>query len=77
MKPIHLILRFAGIKKIILGSSRFSGRKAADELEEYLKEGYSTVILPDGPSGPSFVPKLGVFHISLKSKIPLKGLNFS
>jgi lysophospholipid acyltransferase (LPLAT)-like uncharacterized protein len=76
MKPIHLILRFAGIKKIILGSSRFSGQKAADELVEYLKEGYSTVILPDGPSGPSFVPKLGVFHISLKSKIPIVPIKF-
>lgn len=76
MKPIHLILRFAGIKKIILGSSQFSGRKAADELVEYLKEGYSTVILPDGPSGPTFVPKLGVFHISLKSEIPIVPIKF-
>ncbi len=77
MKPIHLILRFAGIKKIILGSSRFSGRKAADELVEYLKGGYSTVILPDGPSGPPFVPKLGAFHISLKSKIPIVPIKFN
>jgi lysophospholipid acyltransferase (LPLAT)-like uncharacterized protein len=76
MKPIHLILHFAGIKKIILGSSGFSGRKAADELVESLKEGYSTVILPDGPNGPPFVPKLGAFHISLKSKVPIVPIKF-
>ena len=76
MKPIHLILYFAGIKKIILGSSRFSGRKAADELVEYLKEGYSTVLLPDGPSGPPFKPKAGVFHISLKSNVPIVPIKF-
>ena len=77
MKPIHLVLRFAGIKKIILGSTRYSGRKAADELVEYLRKGYSTVILPDGPSGPAFVPKFGVFHISLKSKVPIVPMKFN
>jgi lysophospholipid acyltransferase (LPLAT)-like uncharacterized protein len=77
MKPIHLILYFAGIKKIILGSSRFSGRKAADKLVRYLKNGYSTVILPDGPSGPAFIAKSGVFHISLKSNVPVVPIKFT
>jgi lysophospholipid acyltransferase (LPLAT)-like uncharacterized protein len=77
MKPIHLILYFAGIKKIILGSSRFSGREAANELVRDLKNGYSTVILPDGPSGPAFIPKPGVFHISLKSNVPIVPIKFN
>ena len=77
MKPIHLILYFAGIKKIILGSSGFSGREAADELVEHLKNGYSTVILPDGPNGPVFIAKSGVFHISLKSNVPVVPMKFN
>jgi lysophospholipid acyltransferase (LPLAT)-like uncharacterized protein len=76
MKPIHLILHFAGIRKIILGSTQFSGRRAADELVEYLKKGYSTVILPDGPNGPPLTPKAGVFHISLKSNVPIVPIKF-
>jgi lysophospholipid acyltransferase (LPLAT)-like uncharacterized protein len=50
MKPSHVMLRFIGVKKITLGSSGYSGKEAADQLVEYLKKGYSTVILPDGPS---------------------------
>ena len=77
MKPIHLVLIFAGAEKIILGSTRYSGQKAADELVGYLKKGHSTVIFPDGPSGPAFVPKLGVFHISLKSEVPIVPMKFN
>jgi lysophospholipid acyltransferase (LPLAT)-like uncharacterized protein len=77
MKPVHLVLRFAGMKKITLGSTRYSGRKAADELVECLRKGYSTVIMPDGPSGPAFVPKLGVFHVSLKSNVPIVPMKFN
>jgi hypothetical protein len=32
MKPSHVMLRFVGVRKLILGSSGHSGRKAADEL---------------------------------------------
>ena len=76
MKPIHLLLHFLGIKKIILGSTGHSGRKAADELVEYLKKGYSTVLLPDGPNGPSFVAKRGMLHISHKSGVPIIPIQF-
>jgi hypothetical protein len=76
MKPSHVMLRFVGVKKIILGSSGHSGRKAADELVIYLKNGYSTVILPDGPSGPPFKMKKGIFHIALQSNIPVVPIRF-
>lgn len=76
MKPSHVMLRFVGVKKIILGSSGHSGRKAADELVQYLKNGYSTVILPDGPSGPAFEMKKGALHIALQSKVPLVPIRF-
>ena len=76
MKSIHLFLRFTGVKKIILGSTGHSGREAADELVEYLKKGYSTVLLPDGPSGPAFVAKKGMLHISLQSQVPIVPMQF-
>ena len=76
MKPSHVMLRFVGVRKLILGSSGHSGRKAADELVTYLKKGYSTVILPDGPSGPPFKMKKGIFHIALQSKIPVVPIRF-
>jgi lysophospholipid acyltransferase (LPLAT)-like uncharacterized protein len=77
MKPIHVLLRLMGVKKIILGSSGHSGRDAADLLVDYLRLGYSTVINPDGPNGPAFVPKKGIIHLSLKSKVPIVPLRFS
>ena len=71
MKPIHVLLRLMGINRIILGSSGYSGRDAAELLVEYLRLGYSTVINPDGPNGPAFNLKRGILHLSLKSNVPI------
>ena len=76
MKPSHVMLRLIGVKKIILGSSGYSGKEAADQLVEYLKKGYSTVILPDGPSGPPLKMKKGALHISLQSNVPIVPMRF-
>jgi len=76
MKPSHVMLRFIGVRKIIMGSSGYSGKEAAGQLVEYLKKGYSTVLLPDGPSGPAFKMKKGVLHISLQSNVPIVPLRF-
>jgi len=76
MKPSHVMLRFIGIKKIVLGSSGYSGKEAADELVGYLKKGYSTVVLPDGPSGPPFQMKKGALHISSQSNVPIAPMRF-
>lgn len=76
MKPSHVMLRFVGVRKIILVSSGHSGRTAADELVTHLKNGYSTVILPDGPSGPPFKMKKGIVHIALQSNIPVVPIRF-
>ena len=77
MKPIHVLLRLMGVKKIILGSTGHSGREAAELLVDYLRLGYSTVINPDGPNGPPFVLKKGILHLSLKSNVPIVPLRFS
>ena len=77
MKPIHVLLRLMGVKKIILGSTGHSGREAADQLLDDLRQGCSTVLNPDGPHGPAFVLKKGILHLSLKSGVPVVAVRFS
>ena len=77
MKPIHVLLRLMGIRKIIMGSTGHAGREAADELVDHLQQGWSTVLNPDGPHGPPFVLKKGILHLSLKSGIPVVPMRFS
>jgi len=77
MKPIHVLLRLMGVKKIILGSTGHSGRDAAERLVDHLRHGCSTVLNPDGPHGPAFVLKKGILHLSLKSCVPVVALRFS
>ena len=76
MKVSHLLLRFSGVEKIILGSTGYHGHEAANLLVESLKGGYSTVLLPDGPGGPPFVAKKGVLHIALQSGVPIIPIRF-
>jgi len=76
MKHIHLLLRFQGVKRIVLGSTGHGGRAAADELVELLRAGYSTVILPDGPHGPPFELHSGVIHVSCQSGSPIVPMHF-
>jgi len=77
MKAIHVVLRLIGVDKIILGSTGHSGREAADQLVEYLRRGYSTVIMPDGPAGPPCVLKKGILHMSMQSGVPIVAMQFS
>ncbi len=77
MKAIHVLLRLLGIEKIILGSTGHSGREAADQLVEYLKRGYSTLLMPDGPAGPPFVLKKGILHMSIQSGVPIVAMQLS
>lgn len=71
MLPSQVILNFIGVKKIIYGSTGNSGRAAADELATCLKTGMSTLITPDGPFGPKYVPKKGIFHIARQTHTPI------
>lgn len=77
MKPIHVLLRLMGVNKIVMGSTGHSGRKAADQLLDHLRQGCSTVLNPDGPRGPAFILKKGILHLSLKSGVPVVALRFS
>ncbi len=76
MKPIHFMLRLAGVKELILGSTGHFGRQAADRLVQRLRWGCSTVINPDGPYGPPHVLKKGILHVALQSGVPVVVLRF-
>ena len=76
MKPSHIFLRMIGIGKIILGSTGYSGKDASNELVHYLRNGYSTAIMPDGPHGPPFVMKKGILHMSKQSGVPIVPMRF-
>lgn len=70
MKPVHILLRLMGVR-VVLGSGGEEGRQAATTLVGLLKQGWSTAISPDGPSGPARVLKKGVLHIALESGVPV------
>lgn len=75
MKPIHIGLKLMGIR-VLLGSGGEEGRKAANDLVDLLRQGWSTVISPDGPHGPQGVLKSGVLHIALQSGVPILPVRF-
>jgi len=76
MKSIHVLLRLIGVQKIVLGSTGHEGRQAADELVGFLRAGFSTWLLPDGPAGPPRVVKRGILHISAHSGVPIIPIQF-
>ena len=75
-KHMHVAVRMFGVEKVVLGSTGHGGRAAADEIIEYLRDGYSTVVFPDAPRGPTYVLKDGALHMSLKSGVPIAPVRF-
>jgi lysophospholipid acyltransferase (LPLAT)-like uncharacterized protein len=75
MKPFHIVMKLMGIR-LLLGSGGEEGRKAANDLVDLLRQGWSTVISPDGPQGPQGVLKRGVLHIALQSGVPILPVRF-
>lgn len=76
MKPVHITLRWMGMKKLFLGSSGHGGKEAMLQVVEHLKQGCSTMINPDGPSGPPYILKPGVLQMSKLSGIPIVPIRF-
>jgi lysophospholipid acyltransferase (LPLAT)-like uncharacterized protein len=74
-KHMHVVVRLFGVK-VVLGSTGYGGREAADLITEYLKIGYSTVVFPDAPRGPPYELKDGALHMSLKSGVPIAPVRF-
>lgn len=77
MRPIHVLLRYVGVRRLALGSTGHGGRQAAEELVRHLEQGFSTVLLPDGPGGPPRLLKHGVLHIAWASGVPIVPLRLS
>lgn len=71
MKPIHVAIGLIGVKGLVLGSTGNDGQEAATRLVGFLKEGCSTLMMPDGPAGPPKVLKKGVLYMSLQSGVPI------
>jgi lysophospholipid acyltransferase (LPLAT)-like uncharacterized protein len=69
MKPVHINLGWMGTSKLALGSSGNSGKEALALVIQWLKEGHSTVINPDGPGGPVRVLKDGVLNMSIATGV--------
>lgn len=76
MKPVHILKKYIGIRKLALGASGIDGQKALQEVLAGLREGYSTFIAPDGPKGPLNVLKDGVLQMSLQTQTPVIALSF-
>lgn len=76
MKPVHIILNWMGMKKLFLGSSGHGGREAMLNVVEHLKQGYNTMINPDGPAGPPKILKQGVLEMSKLSGVPVVPVRF-
>jgi lysophospholipid acyltransferase (LPLAT)-like uncharacterized protein len=77
MKPIHVVFRLMGLRRLLLGSSGEEGKRAANHLAALVRNGYSTAISPDGPCGPARVLKNGVLHVALQSGVPIVPLTIS
>lgn len=71
MYPICKIAKWIGVKALVYGMSGHQGRDAADQIEEYLSMGYSTMITPDGPRGPRHRLRRGALHISKNTNAPI------
>lgn len=71
MKPIHVCAKLMGVKELAYGSSGNSGKAALERVNAQLKNGYSTMINPDGPHGPIKKLKMGVLLMAKETGVPI------
>jgi lysophospholipid acyltransferase (LPLAT)-like uncharacterized protein len=77
MSASHAMANMKGVKKLLLGSSGNSGKVAANQLVDQLKQGKNTFFTPDGPSGPEGHIHKGAIHVSMQSGVPLIAVSWS
>ena len=70
MYKMIIALRWFGCK-VVIGSTGYGGREAADKIVQEIKKGFCSCITPDGPAGPFKEIKKGVLHMSLQSGVPV------
>jgi lysophospholipid acyltransferase (LPLAT)-like uncharacterized protein len=76
MKPIHLFLRWMGVRELVLGSSGHGGRAALAALIPKVAAGAPTFLNPDGPHGPARQVRDGVLELALGAGRPVVALRF-
>jgi hypothetical protein len=76
MKPVHLVLGWAGVE-LALGSSGHGGRAALARVIDAVRDGAATFLNPDGPRGPAHVVKDGVLDLAIRTGRPVTALSFS
>lgn len=71
MKPIHVLIKLMGLTEMAYGSSGNSGKAALERVNAQLRNGYSTMINPDGPAGPTKKLKVGVLLMAKETGVPI------
>lgn len=71
MKPIHVCAKLMGVQELAYGSSGNSGKAALKRVNTQLKNGFSTMINPDGPAGPAKKLKVGVLLMAQETGVPI------
>lgn len=71
MKPIHIMVKMMGLTEMAYGSSGNKGKVALERVNAQLKNGYSTMINPDGPAGPIKKLKVGVLIMAKETGVPI------
>lgn len=77
MKPIHIMLKWMGVKELAYGSSGHNGKAALERVEQKVRDGYSTVLTPDGPRGPSKEMKPGPLILAANTGVPAVPVTYS
>lgn len=60
-----------GLTEMAYGSSGNKGKVALERVNAQLKNGYSTMINPDGPAGPIKKLKVGVLIMAKETGVPI------
>lgn len=71
MRPIHLAAHWDGVETLYLGSSGTGGRAALEALNDGLRGGQNTMVMPDGPAGPRRRVRPGAVLTAAVTGLPL------
>lgn len=71
MKPVHVMVKWMGVQELAYGSSGNKGKQALERVVHQLRNGYSTMINPDGPAGPPKQLKPGVLIMAKETGVPI------
>lgn len=76
MRGVHVLLAWNGVHDLALGSTGHDGQRALERIEAYLRDGYSTLVAVDGPSGPRHRVKRGALEMAVASGCPILPIAF-